>query len=139
MYSRSAGQHGQQDLAPGGMRNILILQLIILSLAAGALILARPPEIAIAWLFGAGIALSNTALLAWRSHRLVKRPATDAQRDLRVFFFSAVERLVIVIMLFVAGLGVLELSPLPLLGAFIAGQLVLMISSFKTGLTTHGE
>ncbi|RRQ21955.1 ATP synthase subunit I [Thiohalobacter thiocyanaticus] len=121
------------------MRKILILQLVILSLAAGTLVMVRPPEVAIAWLFGAGIALSNTALLAWRSHRLARRPATDVNRDLRAFFFSAIERLVIVIMLFVAGLGALELPPLPLLGAFIAGQLVLMISSFKTGLTTHGE
>lgn len=101
--------------------------------------MVQPPEVAIAWLFGAGIALSNTALLAWRSHRLARRPATDAHRDLRAFFFSAIERLVIVIMLFAAGLGALGLPPLPLLGAFIAGQLVLMISSFKTGLTTHGE
>ena len=121
------------------MRNILIFQLVILSLAAGALYLTRPPEAAIAWLFGAGIALSNTALLAWRSHRLARRPATDAHRDNHGQFFSAIERLVIVIMLFVAGLSALELPPLPLLGAFITGQLVLVISSFKTGLTTHGE
>lgn len=121
------------------MRKILILQLVTLSLAASALYLTRSPEAAVAWLFGAGIALSNTALLAWRSHRLAQRPTTDAHRDLRAFFFSAIERLVIVIMLFAAGLGALELSPLPLLGAFITGQLVLMISSFKTGLTTHGE
>lgn len=121
------------------MRKILILQLFILLLATGPVFLGGSSELAIAWLFGSGIALANTSLLAWRSRRLVKRPPTDAHRDLRAFFLSAIERFVIVTMLFVAGLGALKLQPLPLISAFIVGQLVLTISSFKTGLTTHGE
>ena len=121
------------------MRKILILQLVILLLAAGILFLGWSSEVAIAWLFGTTIAVTNTSLLAWRSRRLLERPPTDTHRDLRAFFFSALERFVIVTMLFAAGLGALELQPLPLISAFIVGQLVLMISSFKTGLTTHGE
>lgn len=121
------------------MRKILIPQLIILLLATGPVFLWVSSEAAIAWLFGGGIAVSNTSLLAWRARRLEQRPPTDAHRDLRAFYFSALERLVIVALLFVAGLGALKLQPLPLLGGFIVGQLVLMISSFKTGLTTHGE
>lgn len=121
-----------------GIRKILLYQAII----GGLIILAwvlDSTQAAMAALFGVLIAGINSWLLAWRSARLQNQPAGDPQRDLRAFYFAAFERFVIVIMLFTAGLGVLQLAALPLLSGFIAGLAVHTVLSFRTGSTSHGR
>ncbi len=121
-----------------GIRKILFYQVI----TACLMLLAwsfDSMQAVIAALFGALIAITNSWLLAWRAGRVAKRPADNPEGDLRVMLYAAFERFAIVIMLFVAGIGVLQLNALPLLTSFIAGQAVLSISSLKTGLTANGR
>ncbi|WJW75497.1 ATP synthase subunit I [Thiohalobacter sp. IOR34] len=121
------------------MRNLLAIQVFVVCLVTGFSLLMLGRAAAAAAAFGGGVALSNTLLLAWRSHQAERRVGADVQGHLRAFYFSAFERFVIVGMLLGAGLGALNLLPLPLLSGFIAGQLTLMIFSIRTGLTTHVE
>lgn len=129
---------GKQTARAINMRKILIYQAIVSSLVILGW-LTDSQQAAVGALFGSAIALTNSGLLAWRMARVQRRPAGDAYRDLRSFYFAALERFAIVIMLFAAGLGALNLPALPLLSGFIAGQLVLTILSFRTGLTSHGK
>jgi ATP synthase protein I len=115
------------------MRTILSLQAIVAAAAAVIGYLHGGTPAAWAALFGAGIALTNTLLLAWRLHRGKRQLHTDAQRHLRSFYFSIVERFFIVGGLLAIGFGALHLAPLPLIAAFVAGQSAWMIS----GLTSR--
>lgn len=91
---------------------------------------------AVAALYGAGTALSNTALLAWRQRRGRRQLHADAHRHLRSLYFSVVERYFVVGGLLAAGLGGLDLTPLPLIAAFTAGQMAWMISWIDYGRTS---
>jgi ATP synthase protein I len=86
---------------------------------------------AIAAVFGGAIALLNTLLLLWRAHRTDKADTLSARGNLGVFYLSALERFAMVAMMFLLGLGVLELLPLPMLIGFIAG----MLAMFSVGIT----
>lgn len=115
------------------MRTILIAQVFIVFVASGAGYIYGGMPAATAALFGAGIALSNTGLLVWRLHRGKRQLHADAQRHLRSFYFSTVERFVVVGSLLAIGIGALQLAPQPLLVAFIAGQVAWMISGLTSG------
>ncbi len=115
------------------MRTILSIQAFMLVVAMGSGYLYGGPAAAQGALFGAAIALANTLLLAWRLHQGKRHVHADAQRHLRAFYFSTLERFVVVGGLLAIGIGALQLSPLPLLAAFVAGQMAWMIS----GLTSR--
>lgn len=116
-----------------GMRMILSIQATVAAAAAGVGYLHGGMPVARAALFGALIALCNTLLLAWRLHRGKRQVHVDAQRHLRSFYFSIVERFFVVGGLLAIGFGALHLAPAPLLAAFVAGQMAWMIS----GLTSR--
>jgi len=116
------------------MRTILSIQAFMVVAAAGIGYLYGGLAAAQGALFGAGIALSNTLLLAWRMRRGQRHLHADAQRHLRSFYFSTLERFVVVGSLLAIGIGALQLSPLPLLVAFVAGQMAWMISGLTSGI-----
>ncbi|MBI5461236.1 MAG: ATP synthase subunit I [Gammaproteobacteria bacterium] len=115
------------------MRTILSIQAVVAVVAAGVGYLHGGMPATQAALFGAGTALSNSLLLAWRLHQGKRQIHADAQRHLRAFYFSTIERFFVVGGLLAIGMGALHLSPLPLLAAFVAGQMAWMIS----GLTSR--
>lgn len=116
------------------MRMILSIQAMVVILAAGVGYLYGGTPATQAALFGAGTALSNTLLLVWRLHR-GKRPVhADAHRHLRAMYFSTLERFFVVGCLLAIGIGALQLMPLPLLAAFITGQMAWMISGLTSGI-----
>ncbi len=65
--------------------------------------------------FGGAIALINVLLLEWRRYQTDKGRAIDARQSLRVLYRSALERLLLVALLFALGLGALALDPFALL------------------------
>jgi ATP synthase protein I len=117
------------------MRTILSIQAIVAVLAAGVGYFSDGVPAALAALFGAAIALSNSLLLTWRMRQGKRHLHADVQRHLRTFYFSTIERYVVVGGLLAIGIGALQLSPLPLLVAFIAGQMAWMISGLTSGNT----
>ena len=81
--------------------------------------------------FGGSIALINVLLLEWRRYQTDKGRAIDARQSLRVLYRSALERLLLVALLFALGLGVLALDPLALLTGFVVGQVALLLTGTK--------
>ncbi len=117
------------------MRTLLSIQAIVALVATFAGYLSGGWPSALAGLFGATIALSNTLLLVWRMRRGKRHLHADVQRHLRSFYFSTIERYVVVGSLLAIGIGALQLSPLPLLVAFIAGQTAWILSGLTSGNT----
>lgn len=121
------------DEAGRDMRMTLNIQALLAAAAAVLGYFYGGMPAAWAALFGAGIALSNTLLLVWRLHRGKRQVHADAHRHLRSFYFSTLERFFVVGGLLAVGLGALKLMPLPLLAAFVAGQIAWMISGLTSG------
>ena len=105
------------------MRNILILQAFLIIAAAvfsygrGGLWAAQSA------LYGGAIALANSLLLARRVTRAGATAQTDTKKGAFIFYIGAVQRFIVTLVAFGVGLGLLKLSPLPLLIAFALAQL----------------
>jgi ATP synthase protein I len=112
-----------------------MLQIVVTLIGASiAYSIKGTPQFAIAVLSGGGISVLNGALLAWRMTRETLHPAPEAQ--LRLLYFYAAERFLVVVALLGLCIAVLKLLPLALLGGFVMGQAVLpagrlFLSRFK--------
>ena len=109
----------------------LRFQLLLVGLAAGTFYVLSGYDQALSALFGGGMAVLNVLLLTWRRHQADSGRALSAGQSLWVLYRSAIERFVLVLALFVLGMGVLQLEPLPLLSGFVAGQLGLFVNGTK--------
>lgn len=129
-------------------RQVILLQIVVTLIGASiAYSIKGTPQFAIAVLSGGGVAVVNGALLAWRMTRAALYPAHEAHHprgvhhQLRLMYFYAAERFLVVVVLLCLSIAVLKLSPLALLGGFMMGQAVLLVgrlflSSFKTEIVT---
>jgi ATP synthase protein I len=123
-------------------RQVVLLQMVVTLIGASiAYSIKGTPQFAIAVLSGGGISVVNGALLAWRMVRAALHPAHEAHHQLRLMYFYAAERFLVVVVLLCLCFAVLKLSPLALLGGFVMGQAVLpmgrlFLSGFKTEIVT---
>ncbi len=120
------------------IRRVLSGQLLV-ALAAGAAIIVIQGwdagwGTALSVVYGSGVALANTLLLMWRLGRSARRSPTDANRQLRQFYLSSVERFLVVATLLVAGMTAFGLAPLAVVTGFVLGQLTLLIAGFMGGI-----
>ena len=76
----------------------------------------------LAVLYGALVALAVSMVLALREWQSMQHPEWDQHRLFKLFIRTGVERLVLLVGLLVLGLGVLKLSPLPLLLGLVLAQ-----------------
>ena len=77
----------------------------------------------LAVLYGVLVALAVSTVLVWRERQSMRHPEWDQHRLFKLFIRAGVERLVLLIGLLVLGLGVLKLSPLPMMLGLILAQL----------------
>jgi len=114
------------------VHNTLIIQVFLVFVVAA--IYAGLVGVASAFgaVFGGCISITNSLLLFWRLNRGGKHPSGDPGRYLGSFFAFAIERFLVVAVLFAIGMGVLKLVPLPLMLGFIAGQVALVASGLRT-------
>ncbi len=129
-------------------RQVVWLQTAITLLAACIVYgLYGTPQVAMAVLSGGMVSVVNGALLAWRMSRAALRSAPEAHdssgahHQLRLMYFYAAERFLVVVVLLGLCLAVVRLSPLALLGGFVVGQATLLaaqliLSRFKTEIVT---
>jgi hypothetical protein len=123
-------------------RQVILLQVVVTLIGASiAYSIKGTPQFAIAVLSGGGVSIVNVALLAWRMARAALHPAHEAHHQLRLMYFYAAERFLVVVVLLCLCIAVLKLSPLALLGGFVMGQAVLLVgrlllSSFKIEIAT---
>ena len=121
---------------------VILLQAVVTLISASITYSIKgTPQFAMAVLAGGGVAVFNGALLAWRMTRETLHPAREALHQLRIMYFYAAERFLAVVVLLCLCIAVLKLSPLALLGSFVMGQAVLLVSrlflgGFKMGIVT---
>lgn len=115
------------------LRVIVLQMAVTLIVTSIAYNIKSTPQFAIAVLIGGGISVFNGALLAWRMTRETLHPAREAHRQLRLLYFYAAERFLVVVALFCLCIAVLKLLPLALLGGFVMGQATLLIGRIFLG------
>jgi F0F1-type ATP synthase assembly protein I len=110
-------------------RQVVVLQIAVTLIGASiAYNFKGTPQIAIAVLSGGGISIVNGALLAWRMVRSALHPALEAHYQLRLLYFYAAERFLVVAALLYLSIALLTLSPPALLAGFVIGQSVLLVA-----------
>jgi ATP synthase protein I len=87
--------------------------------------------------YGWLVAMLNVLVLLWRRHRADTGRALSAGQSLWVLYRTALERFVLVGLLFAMGMGGLKLAPLPLLTGFLVGQLALVLIGIKGKPANH--
>lgn len=114
-------------------RQVVGLQVVITLIATGiAYSLNGSLQFALAMLGGGLVSVLNGALLAWRMSRAVLHSAHEthspsgAHQQLRLMYFYAAERFLVVVALLGLCLVVLKLTPLAVLGGFVMGQAALL-------------
>ncbi|MQY52426.1 ATP synthase subunit I [Rhodocyclus tenuis] len=110
---------------------ILSGQLLVLALCAYGFWAVSGEEAARAAVYGCITAIANAALLLVRMRSDWRRQGADAQRHLRFFFRSSIERFAVVVSLLIIGLAGLGLSPLHVIAGFVAGQVVFLAASIS--------
>jgi ATP synthase protein I len=113
------------------VRMVLSTQLVLVLLTSAVFFLVSGGFQAGSAVFGGAIALINVLLLEWRRYQTDTGRAIDARQSLLVLYRSALERLLLVALLFALGLGALALDPLALLTGFIMGQVALLLTGTK--------
>lgn len=109
-------------LRPEDVRSLLLAQGLLVAVTAGVVWAAGFLEAAVAVACGGGIAVFSAWVLGL-SVRHASRLAREAPgRELTALYIGAVVRFSGVLVLFGVGMGVLHLSPLPLIGGFVAAQ-----------------
>lgn len=73
--------------------------------------------------YGVITALAASVLMVWRERTTLRHPEWDGRKLFGVFILSGLERWFTVILMLGIGLGVLKLSPLPLLLGLATAQL----------------
>lgn len=114
-----------------GIRKLLVLQLLLIAVTSVVFLLCYGVFQAGSVWGGGAIASANSLLLEWRRHGADSGRALSAGESIRVLYRTALERFVLVALLFALGLGGLKLDPLALLTGFIMGQLALFIKEYK--------
>jgi ATP synthase protein I len=106
-----------------GTRRVAVAQAglaLIAALAGGAF---SGIGAGLAALYGALVAVAVSAVLIWRERQSMQHPEWDQHRLFKLFIRTGLERLVLLVALLAAGLGVLKLAPLPLLLGLLLAQL----------------
>jgi len=116
---------------------IICQQAIVAAVIATASYIALDANAAKSILYGSSIALTNALLLAWRMKQSARAQHLDAHKHLWSFYRSSLERFLIVVMLFAAGLGPLKLLPLAVIAGFALGQMTLIISQIMRGIKSN--
>ncbi len=116
------------------LRRLLVTQAALMVVVAAIYFALKGGESAVAALFGGFIALASSGLLAWRARQTEQGKVLNAHQSMRVLIRSTLERYAAVIVLFALGMGVLELSPLPMLVGFA----VCLAALFGLGKSTDG-
>ena len=112
------------------LRRITLAQSIVLLICAFYFFSSAGSDHGIAALFGGVIALANTLLLRWNFERAERIAGNSAEKNMRLLYRTAAQRLFLTIGLLVLALGGLKLEPLPVLVGFLAGLAALLVARF---------
>ena len=109
---------------------ILIGQAAIIAAHALGFGLVMGTTAAIAALFGSLIVILNNLMQVWQLKRADRIAGREAGSNLRYLYRCTIERYVVTVALFAAGIGALQLAALPLISGFIIGHVAMVIRWF---------
>ncbi len=105
-----------------GVRRVALAQVVLAPLLALVGGMTAGVGFGVGLLYGTLAALAVTLVLVWRERQSMRHPEWDQHRLLRLFIRASLERLLLLIALLYAGLGLLELAPLPMLLGLLLAQ-----------------
>lgn len=111
-----------------GTRRVALVQAILAPVFALVALAWSGNAAAVAALYGALVACAVSLVLVWRERQAIRHPEWDQRRLLKQFIRTGIERLVVLVGLLLVGLGVLKLTPLPLLLGLVLAQLAWLAS-----------
>jgi hypothetical protein len=124
MSNAAHRQHAEQ-------RKGRVVELSLLLAAAAGFWLALGWKAGIALLFGGLVVYANGWLQRWQQQRAAHIAGNDPAKNLRYLYRCAAERFVATVALFAAGLGLMALPPLPLLGGYFIAQVAVIYEFYK--------
>jgi hypothetical protein len=106
---------------------IVLIQLASILVVSGVIyVVTSTPQYMIAALSGGVVSVFNGVLLAWRMSPARSRPTRNAQQQLWLMYFYAIERYLVVVVLLGLCFTVLKFAPLHILSGFVIGQFVML-------------
>ena len=111
-----------------GARKLALLQLLMIAATSLIFFLIEGPFQAASACFGGLIAMASMLLLEWRRGCSERGRALSGEESIRLLYRTALERFVLVALLFAVALGVLQLAPVALIMGFVAAQLALLFA-----------
>ena len=111
------------EILSQGIRRVLVSQIVLTLLTAGAAFALLGSAAALAAFYGGGVALMGTWLLGRRVSRtpeIARQGDTGSQLAL---YAGILPRFIVTLALLAAGIGWLKLAPIPLIVAFGLAQL----------------
>lgn len=106
------------------VKRLLLMQVIAAVIVAVLAVVSYGGNAAISALYGGLIAWVMTAMLAWRVHK-----ASQSTTAVRWLMLGAVERIIVVCILFAVGIGLLELWAPAILVGFGASELAYYLAA----------
>ena len=116
------------------VRRVLAIQLLIVLGVSAAYLATAGTYMAQSALYGGGIALLSTWLMAWRITKAAEAAAQDSNRGALVIYAGAVQRFFLTLVLMALGMGSLKLSPVAVLVGYAAAQLAYTFNKVDTRL-----
>ena len=116
-------------LLASGTRKLVMLQLLLVAITSVVFFMIYRGFQAGSAAFGGVCACASQLLLEWRRIAADRGRVLSAGQSIRLLYRTALERFVLVALLFALGLGVWRLDPLALLTGFIVGQLALVFTA----------
>jgi ATP synthase protein I len=113
---------GPRRIGISGIQRVALAQAGLAPIAALTGWLFAGIGAGLAVLYGVLVALAVSTVLAWRERQSMQHPEWDQHRLFKVFIRVGIERLVVLVVLLAAGLGVLKLAPLPMLLGLVLAQ-----------------
>lgn len=111
-----------------GVRKLAMFQLLLIAATSVIFFMIYGAFQAGSVWCGGLIAMANVLLLEWRRGCADRGRALSAGESLRLLYRTALERFVLVALLFAVALGVLRLAPVAVITGFIVGQLALLFT-----------
>lgn len=110
-----------------GFLKLLLYQIFLVAGIAAVFLVVVDFQAALSVGYGGGIAATNAIMLSRCTRREEQRDAKTAQHSLVAGYACAVQRFLIVALLFAAVMMTLKEQGLAILSGFITGQLVMVI------------
>ena len=113
------------------LQRLLTIQASLVLVAIMATLYSLGGGAVTAALFGGAVAMANTILLSRRLSSASAMAESSPDIGVMTLYVGVIQRFIFVLAMFVVGMGLLKLNPIPLLGTFALAQLGYMIGGVR--------